>query len=54
VWVNTFRFAHWQLPFGGVKLSGYGRENGLEVMSMYTETKTVAIDHRSDRPVWFG
>jgi acyl-CoA reductase-like NAD-dependent aldehyde dehydrogenase len=54
VWINTFRVVHWAVPYGGVKLSGYGRENGSEVMRMYTEAKTVLIDHRDHRPAWFG
>lgn len=54
VWINTFRVVHWAFPYGGTKLSGYGRENGLEVMRMYTEPKTVVIDHREQRPAWFG
>ena len=42
--VNTFRPVHWMLPYGGYKLSGMGRENGLEVLSEYTQTKTVVVD----------
>jgi aldehyde dehydrogenase (NAD+) len=53
VWINTFRFVHWAVPYGGTKMSGYGRENGLEVMRMYTESKTILIDHRETRPQWF-
>ena len=54
VWVNTFRVVHWAVPYGGTKLSGYGRENGGEVMRMYTEPKTILVDHRSTRPAWFS
>lgn len=53
VWVNTFRVIHWAVPYGGVKMSGYGRENGLEVMKSYTDVKSVLIDHRTERPSWF-
>src|SRR3546814_14048264 len=30
VWVNTYRHIRWSTPYGGVKASGWGRENGLE------------------------
>jgi len=42
--VNTFRPIHPALPYGGFKLSGLGRENGLEVLDEYTETKSVVVD----------
>jgi aldehyde dehydrogenase (NAD+) len=32
-----------ELPFGGVKHSGYGREKGFEALIAYTRTKTVAL-----------
>ncbi|HMY99463.1 MAG TPA: aldehyde dehydrogenase family protein, partial [Burkholderiaceae bacterium] len=32
------------MPFGGVKLSGWGRENGREGVESFTELKSVAID----------
>jgi aldehyde dehydrogenase (NAD+) len=34
-----------ELPFGGVKSSGYGREKGLEALHGFTTLKTVAIKH---------
>ena len=34
-----------ELPFGGVKSSGYGREKGLEALIGFTTLKTVAIQH---------
>jgi aldehyde dehydrogenase (NAD+) len=34
-----------ELPFGGVKSSGYGREKGLEALQGFTTLKTVAIRH---------
>ena len=44
VTVNTFRSTHWMLPYGGYKLSGIGRENGLEALHAFTELKTIVID----------
>jgi aldehyde dehydrogenase (NAD+) len=34
-----------ELPFGGVKSSGYGREKGLEALHAFTTLKTVAVRH---------
>jgi aldehyde dehydrogenase (NAD+) len=34
-----------ELPFGGVKKSGFGREKGFEALDHFTTTKTVAIRH---------
>jgi aldehyde dehydrogenase (NAD+) len=34
-----------ELPFGGVKSSGYGREKGFEALLGFTRLKTVAIHH---------
>jgi aldehyde dehydrogenase (NAD+) len=34
-----------ELPFGGVKSSGYGREKGFEALYGFTTLKTVAIKH---------
>jgi aldehyde dehydrogenase (NAD+) len=41
VWVNTYRAVSFLAPFGGVKNSGLGRENGAEAINQYLETKTV-------------
>ncbi|GGE48560.1 aldehyde dehydrogenase [Agaricicola taiwanensis] len=42
--VNTYRPVHFMLPYGGYKLSGIGRENGLDVINHYTEVKTVVVN----------
>jgi phenylacetaldehyde dehydrogenase len=42
--VNAAVAPDFAMPFGGVKLSGWGRENGREGVENYTELKSVAID----------
>jgi len=44
VWVNAYRVVGPNMPFGGFKTSGIGRENGLEVLHEYMETKSVWIE----------
>jgi len=44
VWVNTYRAAAAQAPFGGTRRSGYGRERGEEALREYLRTKNVMID----------
>jgi len=34
-----------ELPFGGVKSSGYGRGKGFEALLGFTTLKTVAVKH---------
>jgi len=43
VWVNNYNMLHHQLPFGGYKESGIGRELGKAALDNYTQTKTVNI-----------
>lgn len=43
VWVNQYNMLHHQLPFGGYKESGIGRELGEAALENYTQTKTVSI-----------
>lgn len=43
VWVNTYNTLHHQLPFGGYKESGIGRELGEAALDNYCQTKTVSI-----------
>ncbi|MHB8672990.1 MAG: aldehyde dehydrogenase [Candidatus Limnocylindrales bacterium] len=50
VMINCFRAGHWMLPYGGHKLSGIGRENGLESLRDYTELKTVLVDLAESPP----
>ena len=42
-WVNQIHYGYDELPFGGVKASGMGREHGPEAVDYYTEFKSVVI-----------
>ena len=42
-WVNSLQVAYDELPFGGTKWSGFGKEHGLEAINFYTEEKSVVI-----------
>jgi len=44
VWINTYRSVSFASPFGGYKGSGYGRENSLEAIREFTQTKSVWVD----------
>lgn len=44
VWVNCYRAVAPSVPFGGVGLSGIGRENGAEAVAEYTEIKSVWVE----------
>jgi aldehyde dehydrogenase (NAD+) len=41
VWLNTWHKYHPNAPFGGYKMSGYGREQGTEALESYTQYKTI-------------
>ncbi|CAM3731115.1 aldehyde dehydrogenase [Bordetella tumulicola] len=43
VWVNTYRYIRWSTPYGGMKASGWGRENGLEALDSFLETRTTIV-----------
>src|SRR2546430_15453166 len=40
-WVKALQIAHDELPFGGTKQSGFGKEHGVEAFLQYTEEKSV-------------
>jgi succinate-semialdehyde dehydrogenase/glutarate-semialdehyde dehydrogenase len=42
-WVNQLHYGYDELPFGGTKQSGFGREHGLEALGEYTELKSVVV-----------
>ena len=42
-WVNQIHYGYDELPFGGVKASGYGKEHGIESLDSYVEIKSVVV-----------
>ena len=42
-WINHYNVTPIELPFGGVKLSGLGRENGRAALEHYTQLKSVYV-----------
>ena len=43
VWVNCYQAMDPAVPFGGYKMSGYGRESGLQQLDEYLNVKAVWI-----------
>lgn len=43
LWINQAATTSAELPFGGIKDSGYGSEGGPEAMEAYLNTKTVTV-----------
>ncbi|WLS03325.1 aldehyde dehydrogenase family protein [Shinella oryzae] len=52
VWMNTFMDGASELPFGGYRQSGLGRELGRHAVEDYTETKTLNM-HIGTRTGWW-
>ena len=44
IWINAYRTVAPHEPFGGVGASGIGRENGLDAVADFTETKAVWVE----------
>jgi succinate-semialdehyde dehydrogenase / glutarate-semialdehyde dehydrogenase len=42
-WVNQIHYGYDELPFGGVKASGFGKEHGIEALDHYVELKSVVV-----------
>ena len=42
-WINQYNITPIELPFGGVKMSGLGRENGRAALEHYTQLKSVYV-----------
>jgi acyl-CoA reductase-like NAD-dependent aldehyde dehydrogenase len=43
MWVNQIHYGYDELPFGGVKASGIGKEHGIEALDSYVELKSVVV-----------
>ena len=50
VWVNTYRAVSFLSPFGGFKKSGFGRENGMDAIQEYLQTKSVWVSTADEVP----
>src|SRR5574341_918127 len=42
-WINSAQIIYDELPFGGFKQSGVGKEHGIEALDHYMETKSVVV-----------
>ncbi|MFG0261069.1 MAG: betaine-aldehyde dehydrogenase [Novipirellula sp. JB048] len=43
-WINTYNITPIEIPFGGYKQSGFGRENSQWALQHYTQLKTVYVE----------
>ncbi|VDM40324.1 unnamed protein product [Toxocara canis] len=44
VYINTYNDTEVDVPFGGCKNSGYGRENSIEALQSFTQTKAIYVN----------
>ncbi|VDK75267.1 unnamed protein product [Anisakis simplex] len=44
VYVNTFNDTNPMVPFGGMKQSGFGRENGVAALEAFSQVKSVFVN----------
>jgi len=54
VWINTWHMIEPNAPFGGYKMSGYGRENGVAMVEHLTKLKQVWVDLNDFSMDFFG
>lgn len=54
MWINDWHNLLGQLPFGGYKQSGFGREMGPNSLIAFTNEKVISIDHSglAERAAW--
>ncbi|MBU2326782.1 MAG: betaine-aldehyde dehydrogenase [Alphaproteobacteria bacterium] len=43
LWINTYNLCPVEIPFGGSKQSGFGRENSAAALEHYSELKTIYV-----------
>ncbi|HLW26415.1 MAG TPA: betaine-aldehyde dehydrogenase [Kiloniellales bacterium] len=43
-WINNYNITPIEMPFGGMKLSGIGRENGKAAIEHYSQLKSVYVE----------
>jgi betaine-aldehyde dehydrogenase len=43
-WINTYNLTPVEMPFGGMRQSGLGRENGRAALDAYTQVKSVYVE----------
>jgi betaine-aldehyde dehydrogenase len=43
-WINTYNITPVEMPFGGMKQSGFGRENSVHAIQHYTQLKSVYVE----------
>ncbi|MFS3128571.1 aldehyde dehydrogenase family protein [Nocardioides sp. Bht2] len=53
VWVNSYKRVNPGSPFGGVGVSGYGREMGFEAMREYSSPKAIWINVDAQLPAYY-
>jgi betaine-aldehyde dehydrogenase len=58
IWINTYGMFYNELPYGGFKQSGFGKELGREGFLEYTRLKNIVADNTKEtRPIvnyWYG
>jgi aldehyde dehydrogenase len=53
VWVNCYHAYPAHAPFGGYKISGFGRENHLMMMNHYRQSKNMLISYDKNKLGFF-
>lgn len=54
IWINDWHKNDPSSPWGGMKDSGFGRENGLECFREYTQTQSIVVNYSTTKSDWFG
>ena len=53
IWINDYHRIDPASPWGGLGLSGYGRENGFEAVRMFTEVKSIWVSTEDEPSDWY-